>query len=327
VKPRERSRSATAVAAQPADRVPVLLIACAGRSGSTLLDRILGTRDGLCSTGELRFIWERSFAGNELCGCGVPFHDCQFWSAVSRRVFGVRPRDVDAGMAIHLRRALDEMRRTPWLAQPVRPAGVRRDLRDYGELLERLYSGIQEASQARVIVDSSGDASHGLILAGLPRIELHVVHLVRDARAVAFSATRLRRRPEVHWAAQNMPVEPAWASARWWLEQNAAAELLRRRASSYTRVRYEDLVRTPDAVLDRAIAPLGFPVEASPWTEHGRVVLSPSHTVAGNPMRFKTGPLQISLDDEWRTAMVRRNRRTVTAMTWPLLLRYGYRLA
>ena len=40
------------------------------RSGTTLLDRILGNLDNCTSVGELNFIWERSLARNELCGYG-----------------------------------------------------------------------------------------------------------------------------------------------------------------------------------------------------------------------------------------------------------------
>jgi len=50
-----------------------LFIAGAARSGSTLLDRVIGKRDGFCSTGELQFIWRRSFREDQLCGCGVSF--------------------------------------------------------------------------------------------------------------------------------------------------------------------------------------------------------------------------------------------------------------
>jgi hypothetical protein len=54
------------------------------------------------------------------------------------------------------------------------------------------------------------------------------------------------------------------------------------------------------------------------------VLLSPSHTVAGNPMRFRTGPTQLRRDDAWRTELPRGRRRLVTALTAPLLARYGY---
>jgi len=54
------------------------------------------------------------------------------------------------------------------------------------------------------------------------------------------------------------------------------------------------------------------------------VVLHAGHTVAGNTDRFLTGPIELAVDDEWKTRLRRRDHRLVTALTWPLLLRYGY---
>ena len=41
-------------------------------------------------------------------------------------------------------------------------------------------------------------------------------------------------------------------------------------------------------------------------------------------MRFTTGQVPIRYDGAWRSAMLAGNRRTVTALTLPLLMRYGY---
>jgi hypothetical protein len=41
-------------------------------------------------------------------------------------------------------------------------------------------------------------------------------------------------------------------------------------------------------------------------------------------MRFTTGRVPIRYDATWQTAMLAGNRRTVTALTLPLLMRYGY---
>ena len=41
-------------------------------------------------------------------------------------------------------------------------------------------------------------------------------------------------------------------------------------------------------------------------------------------MRFATGKVAIRGDERWRTAMPDAQRRTVTAMTLPLLKHYGY---
>ena len=41
-------------------------------------------------------------------------------------------------------------------------------------------------------------------------------------------------------------------------------------------------------------------------------------------MRFATGKVPIHSDDRWRAAMPAADRRTVTALTLPLLSHYGY---
>ena len=60
------------------------------------------------------------------------------------------------------------------------------------------------------------------------------------------------------------------------------------------------------------------------FVHDGQVDLRVSHTVAGNPGRLETGTIPLRLDDAWRDALPDGARRTVTALTWPLLLRYGY---
>jgi hypothetical protein len=307
------------------DRIPVLLIAGAARSGSTLLDRVIGMRDGFCSMGELQFIWGRSFGENQLCGCGLPFHECAFWREVSDRAFGVEPRDVDHAAATRLKSFVDDKRHLQWLILRA-PPRFRSELLAYGELLEHLYRAVLEVSGARVIVDSSKDPRHGFVLSRLERFDVHVVHLIRDPRAVAFSWKRTRRRPEIHWKAQDMMVQRTYASSARWTAHNALVELLGASAASYCRVRYEDFVLDPGAAVSTILAHHDWIDEQSATAATKQMILEPSHTVAGNPMRFKTGPLDIKIDDEWRRAMGRSDRLSVAAATWPLLSRYGYSL-
>jgi hypothetical protein len=307
------------------DRIPVLVIAGSARSGSTLLDRVIGRHEDFCSTGELRFIWQRSFGENQLCGCGVPFHDCDFWKEVSGRAFGVEPGQVDWAAAARLNASVERKRHLPWLILK-RPPRCQSEMSAYGDLLARLYGAILQVSGARVVIDSSKDPRHGLVLSRLKRFEVHVVHLIRDPRAVAFSWKRPRRRPEIHWKSQDMTIQQVRASATRWTTHNAVVELLAGSAASYCRVRYEDFVANPDATLSRILAPYEW-LDGKPATlEGGKVTLEPSHSVAGNPMRFKSGQVRVELDDEWRAAMPLRDRVSVAAATWPLLARYGYPL-
>jgi hypothetical protein len=305
-------------------RIPVLFVAGAARSGSTLLDRAIGMRDGFCSLGELQFIWQRSFGENQLCGCGQPFHDCEFWREVSYAAFDSAPADVDELAALTLKAEVDRKHRIPSLVLNA-PGAMRRALRDYGELIERLYGAILDVAKARVIVDSSKDPRHGLALSRLDCIELHVVHLIRDPRAVAFSWGRRRQRPEIHWQQQEMARQPVRAAAARWTTHNAVVELLCATADRHHRLRYEDFVADPQGAVSQILEPYesaGATVAGSP----GEIMLEPSHSVSGNPMRFDSGSLRVKIDDEWRAAMSLRDRVEVTSFTWPLLARYGYHL-
>jgi hypothetical protein len=53
--------------------VRVLYIGGWGRSGSTLLDLILGQAPGVFSAGEVREIWQSGLVENRPCGCERPF--------------------------------------------------------------------------------------------------------------------------------------------------------------------------------------------------------------------------------------------------------------
>jgi ethanolamine utilization cobalamin adenosyltransferase len=54
------------------------------------------------------------------------------------------------------------------------------------------------------------------------------------------------------------------------------------------------------------------------------VKLGADHTVAGNPLRFRTGELEINADDEWRREMPVSRRALLMALTFPSNLIYRY---
>ena len=67
--------------------IKVLFIGGAGRSGSTLLDRLLGQTPGLVSVGEVTNIWKVGFTDDFPCGCGELFSGCPFWREVIAAAF------------------------------------------------------------------------------------------------------------------------------------------------------------------------------------------------------------------------------------------------
>src|ERR1022692_3637443 len=76
------------------------------------------------------------------------------------------------------------------------PCGTARDLDEYISYYARLYAAIIKVSGCELVVDSSKHPSLAHCLRWLPDVDLRVLHLVRDSRAVAYSWSRQVRRPD-----------------------------------------------------------------------------------------------------------------------------------
>ena len=304
-------------------RPTVLYLGGLGRSGTTVLERVLGELPGVSSVGELVHLWRRGVLDDETCGCGRPFGSCPFWTEVGRAAFGGWDRAIAERME-ELRPRVDRTRFVPRLLAPRMMGAARRaELREYAATWLRLYGAIAEVTGGDVVVDSSKHSSLAFVLRSEPGIDLRVVHVVRDSRGVAYSWAKEVHRPEAGEDALMTRYSPTRASALW-VGHNLLFALLRRLGTRTRLLRYEDFVAAPRDVLAALAAFAGRPGTDGPFTDDATVVLSPSHTVAGNPMRFRTGPVALRRDDAWRQRLPRPRRWLVSALTAPLLARYGY---
>lgn len=328
--PAPSERTAEPAAEHVPGRPRVLYLGGLGRSGTTVLERVLGELPGTCSVGELVHLWQRGVLDDETCGCGEPFSRCPFWTEVGRRAFG----GWDPGLAVRteaLRPRVDRTRFIPGLIAPRLLGRHRAELREYVGTFLRLYRAISEAAGGAVVIDSSKHSSLAYCLRTEPGIDLRVVHVVRDSRGVAYSWTKEVRRPEAGDAAGNGALMTRYSPSRssvLWVGHNLFFGLLGRLGTRTRLLRYEDFVAEPRAVLTElaefADVPAGDLAFLTQSSERSSVLLSPSHTVAGNPMRFRTGPTALRRDDAWRAQLPKGRRVLVTLLTAPLLARYGY---
>lgn len=305
--------------------VRILYIGGCGRSGSTLLDRMLGEFPRLCSVGELRFIWQRGLVENQRCGCGNRFRECPFWKAVGDEAFGGWD-NLDAQDLAALERSTDRHRYIPFLIAPWLWPRYRRRLARYTDVLARLYQGIHHEMGGGLIVDSTKDPPFAFLLRRVPGLDLRVLHLVRDSRGVAFSWTKRIRKPEkvdtVDFMNTYHPVEMGFR----WMAYNLCFHLLERLGIARLSMRYERFVRSPRAEIERIAAYVDeeFQEEDFAFLQGEAVDLGTHHTVSGNPMRFEQGTIRLSLDEAWKTQLNPLHRRLVSIFTSPLLLCYGY---
>ena len=302
----------------------VLYIAGVGRSGSTLLERMLGAVPGCANAGEVNAVFSRVAVQDQRCGCGQPFSRCPFWQAVGDRAFGgwspVAERIAD------LQPRVVRQRFVPRLVSGRASAAYLRDLDEYLDAHRRLYGAIAEVSGAETIVDASKSTAQLFALRRLDDLDLRIVNLVRDSRGVASSWSKTGIRKPQSPTGEEMGTYAPHRLAVLWAALQLECALLTATAPHAARLRYEDLVAQPRPALEALLADLGLPAPAGALAHVGdhSVRLDPSHGVAGSRSRFSAGRIELRVDDAWRSALPAGTRRVVTALTLPQLVRYGY---
>jgi hypothetical protein len=301
-------------------RIKVVYIAGWGRSGSTILGNILGQAYGYHFGGELQYVWQRGFLEDGECGCGKKFHGCDFWGNVTREISDSQPPVDSTDMSTWT----NEFTRT--VQFPRLAAGFLRGRRfaQYLSGLENLYSALHRTTGGKIIVDSSKSPVYALAIGLIPSVDLYFVHVVRDARAVAFSygTRKVAKDPSrpIHLAVRG----PFFTSAMW-MVWNLIAEiadifsLVR-----YHRLRYEDFASEPQKQIDRITMFCGTGTGRVAIGENGQVELAVNHSASGNPSRFEVGTIRIVPDVRWKTSMAASVKWLIGLITWPLLLRYRY---
>jgi hypothetical protein len=303
--------------------VKAVYVVSTPRSGSTLLGRLLELHPHLAHVGELAQVWNEGLLNNFLCGCGTRFQECEHWQRVlgAASVAGAT-LDAEALLA-----AADEFGRTRRLGALVTRRGRANSIEGMSEFtraMVSLYRGVQEITGARVVVDTSKTPIIAWYLAQNPDVDLRILHLTRDPRAVAFSSARERfDRATNH----SLPQESALRVGCVWTVWNAMARLWWSSSANYLHVRYEDLSAAVDQTLDRICTWLGEDARGIRLLPDHSFLSRRTHTIAGNPMRFRDGRIRVRPDDQWRSEATRSLRSTVTAVALPMLTSFGYPLA
>ena len=281
-----------------------VLVLSSGRSGSTLLDRLLGRHPDIASLGEV-MQWPKNLVLDSLCTCGEPMSSCAFWQQVAGQLKQSINVDVNAGAycldmgLIGATRERDEAYYTHSrlfvnaLAKAVLWAGQLLGWHWALPLIKRqaqhslaLYDAVRSVSGAAVVVDSSKQYLRGISIYRQSPSDTRLIVLVRDGRAV------------LHSRMQSGLSVPA-SVKRWRNYYRRMLPCLRASVPSdaVLYLHYEALASEPVKTLSDIFAFLGLPaVDALASPERD------VHMAEGNAMRFK--PLtNVSPDVRWKTAL------------------------
>ena len=311
---------------KPADAtdVEIVFVGGWGRSGSTLLARMLAEVSDFVAVGEVRDVFLRGIIENRVCGCGERFSVCDFWQAVGDEAYGGWNK-LSVPRLKELRILTDKPWHVPALVRP----GLRKKTDDavaeYGEILLTLYQSIRKIAGARYIVDASKIASYGAILQRVEGLSPRFIHLVRDPRGTLNSWMKQVHMTDDLDRTRYMPrYNTAFGAARY-VGYNAEMHMVGTK-SPHMLMRYEDLVVQPEAKIREALSFIGVPAgsDLSRFLGADGVKLGMNHTIAGNPMRHESGWIALRPDESWREKMPRSKQLAIASLTLPLLKKYGY---
>jgi hypothetical protein len=284
-----------------------------------MLGSLLGSIDGFVFAGEVRHLWMGISRGRK-CGCGMSHGECELWSNVLEP--GLRFQGLDANEVIQLQERAAPSRHSWWTAWRI-PRRPRSDLETptgrYFRLVSELYRRLSESAGGRVIVDSSKHPAEAALLRLVPDLSLHVVQLVRDPRGTVFS--HLERRAGGGSRPSRLG-RAGYMSGAWLAEHLAAQHIRETMGESGTLLRYEDYIEAPETELAAIASRLGVEVASMPVSDH-QAELATAHPPNGNG-RF--GPRSVTLRpaQRWMSELSSAERFLTTALTVPLLRRYGY---
>jgi hypothetical protein len=306
-------------------RPRVVSIIGSGRSGSTVLDIVLGNHPRIEGVGALSKLPRSGWVPDDdrRCSCGSPIHACPYW-------VGVYERWIDAVGDDGLTRYIDlqaryehSSKRWPRLLLEERspsPAFLA-----YAHMTAALYASIRDVSGKPVILDSSKKPIRTYALLATGIIDVRVLHLVRDGRGVVWSRLKSLPRDVEAGVPASRPPTPPWRTTLHWTQANIESEWVTRRAgrSNASRIAYESLVETPGELLERISPVVGEDLsELVEGLENGEEMHA-GHRVGGNRMRF-SGSVRLRPDLEWTTKLPSGDGRTFWRMAGWLARRYGY---
>ena len=301
--------------------IPVIYILSNGRSGSTLLDLLLGAHPQIWTLGEAMYLPLHLRTNRRPCGCGTPIEQCTFWKDL---LPSIRLGEGRYPIGYFLDAYFDEQNKLrsrqlrfklfrTLLYRSVHgcfPQEFDPGIGKYGEVNAQYFRTVLLAAQEhrgggiRWLVDASKNPNRLFWLKRSGGFAFRVILLLRDPRGFANSLCKPERRRSI-----------VLRSTRRWLFNNLIFLLMAQtlfEKDQVLQVWYEELTGKPEVILEKIGQWLG--VEDLPRA-HQNFRNYVNHAISGNPMRWeKTG---LFLDEKWKTEMPLLDASIVHLFTWP----------
>ncbi len=276
----------------------LVYISGSGRSGSTLLERLLHADGRVFAAGETHVLWRLPLE-RITCACGATFAECDVWRAILA-ASGLKGRLGELA-ALEARVARSGFLRRRGL-RPERLLGEPEVAR-FLDAQRALVAAIGAVTGKQCVVDSSKAGPRALLLSCLDGPGF--IHLRRDPGDVIAS---WRSRKFDRGLGADMARPSAARAAEDWLKaEYFARAVAARRPVAF--VDYAAFCAAPRGTLRAIENRLGVRFDGVVWTgDAGFVPGDGYHSLNGNPDRFSRGPIAISHRAPDRAELSRTDR-------------------
>lgn len=299
----------------------VLLIAGAGRSGSTFLSQLLSQNDDCQNVGQIRHL-PMSMRKNWTCSCGQTLPLCDYWGQVAAQMVAAHGPDAMA----ELRDGFATFQKTSNQIGAWDDAKARAEIRAahprFLELLASLYRFASIQAEGRMLIDSSKLPNLALALLLAEGINLHILNLVRDPRAVAVSWSKLVKKPEVlRQRARN-----------WNKRANMMQQLEQLAGTAFLQLKYEDFTQDPQPILEQIQAWAGLTQSTDFFTGPHSAQISWDRTHLFPPaneevLEKQATSIEIRPASSWKSDSHAEIRKMAEEINFPRAAKLGYRKA
>ena len=255
------------------DLPEILYVMGTGRSGSTILDIMLGNNSNVFNGGELNFLVRDGFLHRMDCSCGEAFDTCKIWSAVLKK------HTLSESVCLDL---ITESRRLEWHTGFFPLAlGFRKIDWDgtYIRYIKALFRHISEVTEKRIIVDSSKYAGRALLLSRVLPNKVRVIWLTRSPLGLlsSFQKQNIGEQPPKSVASTFLYI--LYVVLCSWIAFHRLPKNRR------IQIRFEDMQNDPTAVIKKIERWSGFNLSQSKDILDRNVLFEVNHILTGNRLR------------------------------------------
>jgi len=262
------------------DTAKIVYVLGDGRSGSTLLDSILATKENSVSIGEGYRFWERFYKKDTKCCCDVVISECPFWGNVHRHLEKTIP-DYNPKRINQLIKKYSTYK----YALEINKGLENEETAFLFKLIVEFYAAISNAgSDIDYIIDSSKSPGWAILMARVQNLNIKFIHLERDLTSVASSWKKRLLLPEYVFENKYMPIKTDSNIIRTWLRVKILSKKLSGQ-NNYFFLKYSVLCNDSKAL----IALNAF----LNWELKPPFLSKTTHAIAGNPSRVKGNEIKI----------------------------------